>query len=149
MCYDGLTFFHQALLVARRQTMGLVAAVDRRDHLHAWCESRELRRTLAQLEECAAAIYVLADKRDAMHHLHAVKALALPMLELAPSPSKIALRQAMSSNQEADRTQWYAEEKQWIAGLECLWQIKRYVNESLWSGEMHEARADLRDRVAS
>jgi hypothetical protein len=102
-----------------RQTRALASAIEARDFLLAWSECRELQRVLAHAEACSVAIPVRSGRNSATHRLHAIRSLALPMIDLAPSPSESALQQARSSNWKIDREQWNHEEQQWLAACEA------------------------------
>jgi hypothetical protein len=111
--------FERALATIWRQTRALASAIEARDFLLAWFACRELQRVLAHAEACSVAIPVRSGRNSAIHRMHVIRSLALPMIELAPIPSKGALQQARSSNWEADRSQWNHEEQQWLAACEA------------------------------
>jgi hypothetical protein len=111
--------FEHALATIWHQARALASATEARDFLLAWSECCELQRVLAHAEACSIAIPVRSGRNSAIHRLHAIRSLALPVIELAPIPSKRALQQAGSSNWKTDREQWNHEEQRWLAACEA------------------------------
>jgi hypothetical protein len=107
--------FEHVLSTMQRQTLALTSAIGNRNFLHAWCECRELQRTLTCAAACLNAIQALPDWDNAAHRMSIVRSLAISIMKLAPMPSKNALQQARSSNWKSDRSQWNHEEQQWLA----------------------------------
>ena len=86
--------FADALSATRRHTLALICAIGTLRFLDAWWERCELLRVIARAEERADAIPASPERDNAIQRLNAVKAIALPMLELVPTPSARALQQA-------------------------------------------------------
>jgi hypothetical protein len=106
--------FDTQLRQARTQIMTLTRAIGTAEYLDAWCAGCELHRILFRAEQCAESL-PLDDRQIAIERLNSIKAIALPILELAPSPSEMALRQARSTDWMVDRSEWLREERAWVA----------------------------------
>jgi hypothetical protein len=105
--------FDTRLREARTQLMTLTQAIGTAEYLDAWCAGCELHRILIRAEQCAESL-PLDDRQIAIERLNAIKAIALPILELAPSPSEMALRQARSTDWMIERSEWLREERAWV-----------------------------------
>jgi hypothetical protein len=107
--------FDGVLHAVRRRTLELTCAIGGVRYLAAWLEACELERLIERAAHAAAAIPEAAERADAMRRLNEVRAVAASMLALAPAPSPAAIRQARSTDWQADRSEWQREEQEWMA----------------------------------
>lgn len=112
---DDSAAFENTLDIIQDQTVKLQCAISAVKYLTAWLTACELRRVLERAALIAGELTEVSAREDAMRRLAELRAVADRVLALAPTPSSSAIRQARSSDWNADRSDWEREEQQWAA----------------------------------
>src|ERR1043166_1821656 len=102
---EVMTTIETILASLQRKAMVLETSIRNVDFLAAWRAANDLSRTLAHAEAIVAAIGSPGlDQRVA-----AARAVAGPLLAVAPSPSATAVQEAVSKDRHGKRSTWDAE----------------------------------------
>jgi hypothetical protein len=107
----------EAIASIRHRTARLAYQIIRREYLDAWCEACDLKRAIEQADVLAFAVLELPETSDGVHRLDEARSTAETVLQLAPTPTRAAIRLAFGSATDADCTLWDSEVEQWLATL--------------------------------